>query len=602
MEEWLILAAAVLATGCVAGVLAGLFGIGGGIVIVPVLEGMLAFIGVDAAIRMHIAVATSLATIIPTSIASARAHHKRGAVDVDIVRRWAIFVLAGALLGTWIASQMHSQMLAIFFAVLAFSVALKMIFFPDERNLTSGIPRGPVVYTIPVFIGCASSMMGIGGGTFSVSTLTIFNQPIHRAVGTASLIGLVIALPGTIGYMISGYGDPRLPAGSIGFVNLIGLALIAPVTILTAPLGARIAHGFSARRLSLLFGLFLLLAGGRLAFSAEVPEPEIQQPSAATQRLLERNRMFEPRIIEVADNVFVSVGYQVSTNSMIVGDDGVIIVDPGIAPPMAEKMLAAFREITDKPVKAIIYTHGHGDHTNAASVFYTDGVEVWARSNYGSEPTRVRKNGYVGGVRSSNTQGFDLPFEQRIGVGIGIPPRTRPALGNTLMADGAAPAAPQPRPVNIAPTHTFDGERQHLEISGVRLELVKAPGETADQLYVWYPDKKVVFTGDNFYQSWPNTYPLRGTARRSVRDWIESLTSMILEQPEIVVPGHTAPMQDATVVLTNYRDALNCVLDRTVEGARAKRKPDELIEYTRLSEHLAEVDYRQDYYGSRWGT
>lgn len=269
MEEWLILAAAVLATGCVAGVLAGLFGIGGGIVIVPVLEGMLAFIGVDAAIRMHIAVATSLATIIPTSISSALAHHRRGAVDVEIVKRWAIFVLGGALLGTWIAAQMHSQALAIFFAVLAFTVALKMIFFPDERNLTEGIPDGPGVYAIPVFIGCASSMMGIGGGTFSVSTLTMFNQPIHRAVGTASLIGLVIALPGTVGYMISGYGDPRLPAGSVGFVNLIGLALIAPATILTAPIGAKIAHGISPRRLSLLFGLFLLIAGGRLAFSAD---------------------------------------------------------------------------------------------------------------------------------------------------------------------------------------------------------------------------------------------------------------------------------------------------------------------------------------------
>lgn len=267
MAEWLILATAVLVTGCIAGVLAGLFGIGGGIVIVPVLEGMLAFIGVDAAIRMHIAVATSLATIIPTSISSARAHHKRGAVDVEIVKRWAIFVLGGALLGTWIASQLHSQTLAIIFAVLAITVAAKMIFFPEVRNLTQDIPRGPAVYAIPVFIGCASSMMGIGGGTFSVTTLTLFNQPIHRAVGTASLIGLVIALPGTIGFMISGYGDPRLPAGSVGFVSLIGLALIAPATILTAPLGAKIAHGISARHLSLMFGLFLLLAGIRLALS-----------------------------------------------------------------------------------------------------------------------------------------------------------------------------------------------------------------------------------------------------------------------------------------------------------------------------------------------
>lgn len=268
MEEWLILAAAVLATGCVAGVLAGLFGIGGGIVIVPVLEGMLAFIGVDAAIRMHIAVATSLATIIPTSISSALAHHRRGAVDVEIVKRWAIFVLGGALLGTWIAAQMHSQALAIFFAVLAFTVALKMIFFPDERNLTEGIPDGPGVYAIPVFIGCASSMMGIGGGTFSVMTLTLFNVPIHRAVGTAALFGLIISLPATLGFVATGWGDPRLPAGNLGYVSLVGFALIAPVTVLTAPLGARIAHGLSQKRLSMLFGVFLLIVSLRLFYRA----------------------------------------------------------------------------------------------------------------------------------------------------------------------------------------------------------------------------------------------------------------------------------------------------------------------------------------------
>ena len=127
MEYWILLAAAMLATGSVAGVLAGLFGIGGGIIIVPVLEAALGLLDVDAAIRMHVAVATSLATIIPTSISSARAHHKRGSVDVDIVRRWAIFVLIGALLGAWIASQVHSRVLAMIFATLALLVAIKMV-------------------------------------------------------------------------------------------------------------------------------------------------------------------------------------------------------------------------------------------------------------------------------------------------------------------------------------------------------------------------------------------------------------------------------------------------------------------------------------------
>ncbi len=327
-----------------------------------------------------------------------------------------------------------------------------------------------------------------------------------------------------------------------------------------------------------------------------------QLPSEATQRLLERNQMFEPHLVEVADNVYSAVGYQVSTSAMIVGDDGVIIIDPGITAPLTRKVREAYREISNKPVRAIIYTHSHPDHTNGASVYYTGGVEVWARSNFGSEMKLVQQNGYAGGVRPSNTQGFDLPLEQRIGIGIGIPPQSRPALGNTMMADGAIGSREQSRPGTIPPTHSFDGDRQALKIAGVYLQLVKAPGETDDHLYVWYPKKRVLFAGDNFYQSWPNTYPLRGTARRSVRNWILSLNSMIQQRPETVVPGHTAPMQDATKVLTNYRDALQWVLDRTIEGARAKMTPDELMEFTKPPSHLAGLDYLQDYYGSRWGT
>ena len=268
MEQWLILGAAMLATGLVAGVLAGLFGIGGGIVIVPVLETALGFMGVDPAIRMHVAVGTSLATIIPTSISSARAHHKRGAVDVEIVKRWAIFVLIGALLGAWVASMVHSNVLAVVFASMAFLVAVKMLFFPGSRNLTDEVPRGPLVPIIPTAIGGFSSMMGIGGGTFSVMTLTLFNEPIHRAVGTAALFGLVISLPGTLGFAIAGWGNPNIPPGSLGYVSLVGFACIAPITVLAAPLGAKIAHGISAKRLNMLFGAFLVIASLRLFYRA----------------------------------------------------------------------------------------------------------------------------------------------------------------------------------------------------------------------------------------------------------------------------------------------------------------------------------------------
>jgi len=268
MENLLLLGAAMLVVGCVAGVMAGLFGIGGGIVIVPALELTLGFLGVDPAIRMHVAVATSLATIIPTSLSSARAHHQRQAVDFEIVKRWAPFVLIGALAGAWIAAQVHSRVLAIIFATLALLIALKMILLPESRNLTDDVPRGPLMPVIPAAIGCLSSMMGIGGGTFSVMTLTLFNQTIHRAVGTAALLGLVISLPGTIGFVIAGWNDVRVPPGSLGYVNLIGFALIAPATVLTAPIGARIAHSFSQKKLSMLFGAFLVVAAARLFYGA----------------------------------------------------------------------------------------------------------------------------------------------------------------------------------------------------------------------------------------------------------------------------------------------------------------------------------------------
>lgn len=268
MEQWLVLIAAMLVAGCAAGVLAGLFGIGGGIVIVPVLEFILGFLGVDPAIRMHLAVATSLAVIIPTSVASARAHHKKGAVDLDVVRQWWVLILLGSVFGAWLASQFHSRVLAAVFATLALLVALKLMFVRERASLAESIPANPLVKTIPVTIGLLSAMMGIGGGTFSVMTLTLFNVPIHRAVGTASLLGLFIALPGAIAFVFSGWGDPRLPAGSLGFVSLVGFACIAPTTVLAASLGAKIAHSFSADRLKVLFGVFLAIAAIRMFWRA----------------------------------------------------------------------------------------------------------------------------------------------------------------------------------------------------------------------------------------------------------------------------------------------------------------------------------------------
>lgn len=264
MPELITLSIAMLVTGAAGGILAGLLGVGGGIVIVPMLEFALGQFGVDPSIRMHIAVATSLATIIPTSISSSRAHFKRGAVDVSLAKDWAAWIFVGALLGTWVAGQVHSRVLSAVFAAVALLVALKMVLPLDGKTLTEKVPRGLLISPAPTLIGFLSTMMGIGGGSLSVPTLTLFGEPIHRAVGTSALFGLLIAIPGTLGFMLGGYGNPLLPPGSIGYVNLVGLVLIVPATVLFAPVGARMAHSMSKRHLTLFFGVFLLIVAIRM--------------------------------------------------------------------------------------------------------------------------------------------------------------------------------------------------------------------------------------------------------------------------------------------------------------------------------------------------
>lgn len=334
----------------------------------------------------------------------------------------------------------------------------------------------------------------------------------------------------------------------------------------------------------------------------------LQAQSPATQRLLERNKILGPQIIQVADNVYTAVGYSPSTNSMIVGDSGVIIIDPGIRVPLARRARAEFEKITDKPVVAIIYTHGHFDHTGGTAAFFEEGrgIQIWARDNLDSEQRREAEVGFSGSVRRANSQGFDLEPDQQISVGIAIPPYAM-LRGNSF--GGGERSGNEPsgnvggQRAVIPPTHTFSEDRKQIEIAGVKIELVKAPGETADQLYVWYPEKRVLFAGDNFYQSWPNIYPLRGTARRSTRDWINSIDSMVQENPLHVVGGHTPPiLNNALEVLTNYRDAIKYVHDKTIEGASNYMTPDELVEYAALPEKYAKLDYLGDYYGTVEGT
>lgn len=265
----LILAMAV--TGAVAGVLAGLLGVGGGLVIVPVLEAALASHGVDPAVRMHIAVGTSLATIIPTSLSSSRAHYRKGGVDFGLVKLWGPFIIAGSALGTVLAAQLDSSLLSQVFGVVALLLAIKMMLPLDDLRLADDVPRGVWTPWLPAGIGGLSSMMGIGGGNLSVPSLTLCGRAIHTAVGTSALFGLFIALPGTIGYVINGWNDPRLPAASFGYVSILGFLLISPMTVLFAPLGAQLAHRLSRQHLNLVFGTFLLIVSARMLLRALGP-------------------------------------------------------------------------------------------------------------------------------------------------------------------------------------------------------------------------------------------------------------------------------------------------------------------------------------------
>jgi uncharacterized membrane protein YfcA len=261
------LAAALLGTGLIAGVIAGLLGVGGGIVVVPVLEYMLGHAGVPGEWRMHVAVATSLATIIPTSISSSRAHHSRGAIDWSLARSWGLPMLLGAFGGSLLAAHAKSALLSTIFGFVALFAALKMFLPLDHVRLTKDVPRGAPGGIVAAVIGGVSAMMGIGGGTLSVPAMTMTGESIHRAVGTAAFFGLLISLPGTVGYLLV-RPDASLPAATIGLVSLIGVALISPGTMLTAPLGARIAHGLSRRTLSVVFGVFLGVVGARMLYRA----------------------------------------------------------------------------------------------------------------------------------------------------------------------------------------------------------------------------------------------------------------------------------------------------------------------------------------------
>jgi uncharacterized membrane protein YfcA len=254
--------------GVVGGLVAGTLGVGGGIVIVPVLYHVLSLMGVDPDVRMHIAVGTSLATIIPTSYSSARSHNAKGAVDWAILRSWLVPLVVGVVIGSVLAGWARGQWLALFFASVALPVSIHLAFSSDTRRITDHLPTGLLGLLLPAGISGVSTMMGIGGGTVGVPAMTLFGVPIHRAVGTASAFGTIISIPGTIGAMIAGWHVAHLPPYSIGYVNLLGFILIAPASYIVAPYGVQIAHMTDVKRLRMLFAFFIAVTAARMLYDA----------------------------------------------------------------------------------------------------------------------------------------------------------------------------------------------------------------------------------------------------------------------------------------------------------------------------------------------
>jgi len=261
---WLI--AGVLGGGIVSGILAGLFGIGGGAVIVPVLYEVFRILGVPDEVRMQLCVGTSLAIIVPTAIRSALAHRAKGAVDNRVVKLWVLPALAGIAIGSAIAGFAPPAVFRLAFVLIAGAIALKLLFGQGGWRIAGDFPGQPAMSSFGLIVGLSSSLMGISGGSVSNVIQTLYGRTMHQAVGTSSALGVPISIAGAIGYALAGWPhQAQMPPFSVGFVSLIGVLVMAPVSTLVAPYGARLAHALSRRTMEISFAIFLLLVSARFA-------------------------------------------------------------------------------------------------------------------------------------------------------------------------------------------------------------------------------------------------------------------------------------------------------------------------------------------------
>lgn len=311
-------------------------------------------------------------------------------------------------------------------------------------------------------------------------------------------------------------------------------------------------------------------------------------PSKKNEALRAHNDMFRKEVIEVVPNVYASVGFGASVSTMIEGDAGVIIIDTTDSTKAAENTLKEFRKITDKPVRAIIYTHGHRDHVSGATVFAEGGSpEIYARHNLANELATEEGPHKILQLRTIRQFGIKWlePFTERINIGLGPADKPEEGLGQGFMQ----------------PTKRFSGEKKVITVERVTIEMYAAPGETDDALVVWMPETKLLFGGDNFYQAFPNLYAIRGTKYRDFNVWADSLDFMVNMNADFLIPGHTRPITGAEAVknaLSSYRDAIRYIIEKTAEGMNNGLYFDELAEYVKLPDELAGQYALQEFYGT----
>lgn len=255
--EMLMLIAALTGAGLLAGLSGGLLGIGGGIVIVPIFVEILRLAGVEIGVAVHVAVGTSLATIIFNSVRSVAAHARRDAVEWPLLRRYGPAVFAGAALGSVAAAVISGEGLKAFFGVVCVAFAAYVALAPMRWVLTPEVPRHLLSHAVAALLGFVSALMGIGGGTFGVPLMTLYGLPIHRAVATASGFGVLIAVPSVLGFLFLPVAGA--PPWTIGAVNLPAFLVVIGTTLLTTPLGVRLAHAMNPKPLKRAFAIFLTL-------------------------------------------------------------------------------------------------------------------------------------------------------------------------------------------------------------------------------------------------------------------------------------------------------------------------------------------------------